>query len=101
MLKEPNLAEGENDFSHCSVVDKLILEACTWARGNQDEFIYVYDDYWSASRELWDQIQDSSWDEVILDPAQKKALKSVSNAFFDSKDIYKSESLISNEHCRA
>lgn len=94
ILKEPNTAQGETDFSHCSIVDKLILEACSWARGDQDKFIYVYDGYWTASRQLWDQIQDSNWEDVILDPAQKTALQSVSNTFFDSKDIYKSKSLV-------
>lgn len=93
ILKEPNTAEGEDDFSHCAIVDKLILTACTYNLGNADNFIYVYDNGWSASRQLWDQIQDSNWEDVILDPAQKKQLQSVSNTFFDSKDIYKSKLL--------
>lgn len=88
ILKEPDTSNGEDAFSHCSNVDKLIMAAVDFSEGDSNKFIYVYDRYWTRSRSLWESVQKAEWENVILDPKQKKALKSVSKAFFDSKDTY-------------
>lgn len=89
MLKEPDTTKGETTMSHNTKVDNLFLTVGEWAAGDVNKYVYVYDGYWQKSEALWEQVQNSHWKDVILDPTQKKALKSVSNTFFDSKDIYK------------
>ncbi|KAL8824754.1 MAG: hypothetical protein Q9191_004840 [Dirinaria sp. TL-2023a] len=85
ILKEP--AEGESTLSQPSVTDALI-NAVGKALKPDDRYIYVYDGYWSASRQLWDEVQKARWDDVILDEDMKKTLVDLMRKFFDSKDIY-------------
>jgi transitional endoplasmic reticulum ATPase len=50
-----------------SATDQLLLAVGAWSTQLHDE-IYCFDDgYWRKSRELWESVQGSSWDEVILD----------------------------------
>jgi transitional endoplasmic reticulum ATPase len=85
ILKEPS--SGETTHSHSSVTDALIATIGQW--GSQiPNAIYVYDNYWYRSPELYEEVQKASWDKVILDPDMKKSLTDVSEKFFDSHDIY-------------
>lgn len=85
ILKEP--AEGENIQSQPSVTDALIKAVAEALKGD-DKYVYVYDGYWSASRQLWNEINKASWKDVILDEDMKKDLVELMTNFFDSKDIY-------------
>jgi transitional endoplasmic reticulum ATPase len=87
VLKEPR--NGETTMSNSSITDALIATIGKWS--NQDDVvdsIYVYDGYWYKDRALWRDVQNASWDKVILDPNMKKSLTDVSGKFFDSKEIY-------------
>ncbi|KAI9728352.1 MAG: hypothetical protein M1828_003752 [Chrysothrix sp. TS-e1954] len=86
VLKEP--AKSEDALSNCAKTDALI-KACVKAfSGNDDEYIYVFDGYWTRSKELWEQVRSASWDNVILDQKMKDALVKVSTTFFDSRETY-------------
>lgn len=84
VLKEP--VRGETPSSTSSVTDALLKTAGTWI--SLTKAIYVYDQYWTRSTQLWEQVQKASWDKVILDPKMKKSLKDVSKKFFDNRDVY-------------
>ena len=84
VLKEP--ASGETKLSHSSKTDALIA-AIGASTQNAEDFIYVYDGYWTGSTKLWKEVQKASWDDVILSSAMKKELTEVSEKFFDSKSI--------------
>ncbi|KAI9658836.1 MAG: hypothetical protein M1831_003862 [Alyxoria varia] len=88
VLKEPDQSAGEDPKGHCAKVDALMKAAVLTLVGDENKYIYVYDGYWSRSRELYEEVQKSSWDNVILGEKMKKALQTVSSKFFDSKDIY-------------
>ncbi len=85
ILKEPG--EGEDQLSHCHVTDTLIRAAAI-AFLDANKYIYVYDRYWMRSKQLWEEVQKSSWDKVILDHKMKDALKDISQNFFDNKEMY-------------
>jgi transitional endoplasmic reticulum ATPase len=52
--------------------------------------IWVFDQgYWQKDAGLWESIQSSSWDNVILDEGMKKAMISDVNRFYDGRDTYK------------
>ncbi len=75
---------------HSTMADKLITAAAKWGRDLHDE-IWVFDrGQWQKSRELWESVRTSSWNDVILDPAMKKALVSDIEGFFDREKLYKS-----------
>ena len=82
ILKEPR--SGETTTSDSATVNSLLMAIGEWEI-NAEGIIYVYDSYWARSRKLWDQVEESSWDKVILEPAMKKELTDVAGNFFDSK----------------
>ncbi len=68
--------------------ESLMLAASKWMLDLHDE-VFVFDGgYWQKSRELWQSVQQSSWDDVIMNENMKKALVSVVDQFFNSKDRY-------------
>ena len=85
ILKEPR--HDENQLSNSAVTDSLIRAIGSW-QYREVKGIWVYDGYWRLDPQLYQQIKESSWDDVILDPNMKKDLTEVSEKFFDSKDIY-------------
>lgn len=84
VLKEP--VRGETPSSTSSVTDSLLRTIGAWM--SQSKAIYVFDQYWTRSTQLYEQVQKASWDKVILDPKMKKSLKDVSKKFFDNRDVY-------------
>ncbi|KAF2876320.1 P-loop containing nucleoside triphosphate hydrolase protein [Massariosphaeria phaeospora] len=85
ILKEPR--GNENMYSHSSVVDSLLATIGAWLI-KEEPAIYVYDNYWTRSTKLWEEVKKAHWEDVILDEKMKKALTEVAGKFFDSKDIY-------------
>ncbi|TVY84733.1 putative ATPase [Lachnellula suecica] len=74
--------------SHAAA-DELLMAIGDWSAVLHDE-IYIFDGgYWAKSRELWESVQGSSWDEVILNPEMKANLIQDVQGFFDNKDLYK------------
>ncbi|KAF2480013.1 P-loop containing nucleoside triphosphate hydrolase protein [Neohortaea acidophila] len=69
-------------------VDSLLLAACKWSSELHDE-IYVFDDGdWEKDDKLWQAVQKSAWEDVILDPEMKQLLISDVQNFFDSREVY-------------
>ncbi|KAK5171230.1 uncharacterized protein LTR77_004374 [Saxophila tyrrhenica] len=73
---------------HSAWVDSLLLAASKWTSELHDE-IYVFDSgEWDKNKHLWKAVQNSKWDDVIMDPATKDTLVSDVQNFFDSRSIY-------------
>lgn len=53
-----------------------------------DEVLVFDGGRWQKSRELWQSVQGSLWENVILDPAMKKAIIGVVDTFFNSREKY-------------
>ncbi|XP_014550889.1 hypothetical protein COCVIDRAFT_42685 [Bipolaris victoriae FI3] len=69
-------------------VDELIKDATTWGSELRNE-VWVFDGgYWEKSAELYNSVQKSSWDNVILDEDMKKALIADVENFFDGRQTY-------------
>lgn len=80
-----------NQYILSSAVDAtntLLVDAGQWTNTLHDE-VWVFDGgYWQKSRELYDSAMKSSWEDVILDPTMKKAIKDDVGNFFDSRATY-------------
>lgn len=87
ILKEPG--KGETTNSHCAVTDALIYAVGSFFAIHDENFIYVYDGYWTANKALWNEVQKANWKDVILNEEMKKTLTELMEKFFESKDIYK------------
>ncbi|ETN40001.1 uncharacterized protein HMPREF1541_04276 [Cyphellophora europaea CBS 101466] len=88
ILKEPR-ADGETPNTNSVLTDKLLQAAgdALYASTRQPG-IWVYDRYWSKSLAMYEEVQKSTWEKVILDENTKKSLTEVSDRFFDSKQVY-------------
>ncbi|MCJ1400555.1 hypothetical protein MMC11_003761 [Xylographa trunciseda] len=78
---------GETINSRSKITDNLIKSVGEWLMAD-DKLVYVYDNYWTTSRALWEEVQKADWDDVILDEGMKKVLQDLVGRFFDSKSVY-------------
>jgi transitional endoplasmic reticulum ATPase len=88
ILKKPQ--KGEIITGNSGLTDALLAAIGEFARPEPigDDIVYVFDGYWSASKDLYRQVQNASWDDVILDEGMKKSLVDIVKKFFDSKEVY-------------
>lgn len=82
ILKEPT--GGETILSNSSVTDALMKAVGRWQYPKDDEYVFVYDGYWRASKELWNEVQKADWTDVILNEDMKTTLVELMKKFFDS-----------------
>lgn len=55
-------------------VDELIEKATIWGVQLHDE-VWVFDQgFWQKSRDLWESVEKSRWEDVILEEGMKKAI---------------------------
>ena len=72
-----------------SPTDQLFMAVGGWSLELHSE-IFVFDDMrWTKSRELWESVHGSSWDDVILNADMKANLISDVQGFFDNRSLYK------------
>lgn len=68
--------------------ESLVLAASVWSEQSHNE-VWVYDQgWWSKDKELWRVVQDSKWEDVILDEGLKRAIMRDVTGFFDAKNAY-------------
>lgn len=71
-----------------SAADALLLACGRYTSTLHDE-IWVFDQgYWQKDRQLWRSIQNSLWENVILDEGMKKQLSGDAQRFFDAQEEY-------------
>jgi transitional endoplasmic reticulum ATPase len=69
-------------------VDELLAEAAKWTQDLHGE-VFVFDNgFWQKNKELWQNIQKSNWDDVILEKQKKDAIIEDVIGFFDSENRY-------------
>ncbi|KAF2192097.1 P-loop containing nucleoside triphosphate hydrolase protein [Zopfia rhizophila CBS 207.26] len=74
--------------SEVEKVDGLIKEASEWGSELHDE-VWVFDQgYWQKSHELWNSVQNSRWEDIILEERMKKAIIADVENFFDGRETY-------------
>ncbi|KAI4089464.1 MAG: hypothetical protein LQ344_005378 [Seirophora lacunosa] len=75
--------------SSAQASDDLILAACAFWNHPHDEILVFDRGYWQKSHKLWESVQSSTWDDVILDPQMKASIIGEVNKFFGSQERYK------------
>jgi transitional endoplasmic reticulum ATPase len=69
--------------------DDLLEAATKWSLELHDEILVFDGGFWQKNKGLWDNVQKSRWEDVILDEEKKKALIGDMMGFFDGEDKYK------------
>lgn len=80
--------EGETALSNSRITDALlrVIGEHQFALHNE---ILVYDSYWTKNSGLWEEVQKTSWKDVILDEKMKVTLTQTISKFFDDEKTYK------------
>jgi transitional endoplasmic reticulum ATPase len=69
-------------------VDELLAEAAKWTQDLHGE-VFVFDNgFWQKNKDLWQNIQKSNWEDVILEKEKKEAIIEDVIGFFDSEKRY-------------
>ncbi len=68
--------------------ESLMVAASKWMVELHNEILVFDGGYWEKSRELWQNVQHSSWDDIIMNASMKKALIGVVDQFFNAKERY-------------
>lgn len=66
----------------------LVLQVSKYQDEVHNEILVFDGGYWKKSEDFYRQIQNASWDNVILDPKMKKSLIGVVDTFFNSQQKY-------------
>ena len=70
-------------------VDALIAAASQYSNDLHEEVLVFDQECWMKNKELWKSVQQSTWEDVILDKDLKEVLVRDVGGFFDCKDDYK------------
>ena len=92
ILKEPDESKGESVISQPATSDALIKTVGKWMEPD-DNYVYVFDHFWTRSRQLWEEVGKAQWEDVILKEDMKKQLVELMKKFFESKEIYQVNTL--------
>jgi transitional endoplasmic reticulum ATPase len=66
----------------------LMKTVATWTLDVHDE-VWMFDaGNWSKSKELWENVQKTSWSGVILEEGLRESLIQDTSGFFDAKRMY-------------
>jgi transitional endoplasmic reticulum ATPase len=68
--------------------DELLAAASTWAQELHDEVLVFDQGFWQKNKELWQNIQKSNWDDVILEKGKKEAIIEDVVGFFNAEEKY-------------
>lgn len=83
------LEKDDVTSDRCLAADDLIAAASQYTNDPHDE-MFVYDrEIWTKNSDLWSSVQQSYWDDVILNSEMKEALIKDIEGFFDSENDYK------------
>lgn len=71
-----------------SAANALVMAAGQYGTQLHNEVWVFNRGYWQKDRALWESVQKSHWDDVILDGSMKKQIVDDVQRFFDSRDNY-------------
>ncbi|TGO63792.1 hypothetical protein BOTNAR_0096g00280 [Botryotinia narcissicola] len=88
-LKLQFILTNKEKYPSAENTSALILAASAWTVELHEE-IYVFDSQeWVKDKNLYESVQGSSWDEVILNTRMKANLIADVEGFFDNQALYK------------
>ncbi|KAH6719101.1 P-loop containing nucleoside triphosphate hydrolase protein [Leptodontidium sp. 2 PMI_412] len=80
--------ESESKVSAQKKTDDLLAAAAKWQMELHGEVLVFDQGYWSPNRELWENVQKSNWEDVILEKEKKDTIIEDVIGFFDAEDRY-------------
>ena len=82
--------KGETKAEKETIGEELLSESYKWGMGLDKEMYVFVDGRWIKDKKLWESIQMSQWDNLVLDKEFVAGLKRDTETFFSSRQIYQS-----------
>jgi transitional endoplasmic reticulum ATPase len=71
-----------------TLIDQLLLRSGQWS-AEAHEQIWVFDNArWAKDKALWESVQETSWEDVIVTPAVRQKLNHDVHGFFGNRELY-------------
>jgi transitional endoplasmic reticulum ATPase len=71
------------------LIDQLLLCSGQWSAEAHRQ-IWVFDNArWAKDKALWESVQETSWDDVIVTPAVRQRLNRDVHGFFGNRELYR------------
>jgi transitional endoplasmic reticulum ATPase len=71
------------------LIDQLLLRSGQWSAEAHKQ-IWVFDNArWAKDKTLWESVQETSWDDVIVTPAVRQRLNRDVHGFFGNRELYR------------
>lgn len=80
--------KNEEKAAAQKTTDELVAEATKFMRELHNEVLIFDQGFWRKNKELWDNIQKSNWEDVILEHEKKEAIIEDVIGFFNSEARY-------------
>jgi DNA polymerase III delta prime subunit len=70
-------------------IDQLLLRSGQWSAEVHQQ-IWVFDNArWAKDKTLWESVQETSWEDVIVSPAVRQRLNRDVHGFFGNRELYR------------
>ena len=70
-------------------IDQLLLRSGQWSAEAHQQ-IWVFDNArWAKDKTLWESVQETSWEDVIVSPAVRQRLNYDVHGFFGNRELYR------------
>lgn len=73
--------------SNSKATDALLLQAGRTLYPPYQDYIAVYDGWWRSDVQLYEEVQKTSWKDVILDQEMKDTIEYTIEEFFDNEQL--------------
>lgn len=81
------LRPGQPDAA--TLIDQLLLRSGQWSTEAHQQ-IWVFDNArWAKDKALWESVQETSWEDVIVSPAVRRRLNYDVHGFFGNRELYR------------
>jgi transitional endoplasmic reticulum ATPase len=71
------------------LIDQLLLRSGQWSAEAHQQ-IWVFDNArWAKDKALWESVQETSWEDVIVSPAVRQRLNHDVYRFFGNRELYR------------
>ena len=83
-----DISKATSEVLAQGLADELIKAATSWGLELHNEVLIFDQGFWQPNKELWQNIQKSNWEDVILDQEKKDTIIDDVTGFFDAEDRY-------------
>ncbi|KAM0718421.1 hypothetical protein Q7P37_005491 [Cladosporium fusiforme] len=89
VLHPDTVPMAQHTTTAATLIDGLLLRSGEWTAETHQQ-IWVFDNArWAKDKALWEAVQETSWEDVIVSPAVRRRLNQDVHGFFSNRELYR------------